>query len=79
AMSERYDTILADHITAALGLEWGYRDRGPNRNPAHELIAVPQPLLEVFSRRSQAIDEETDRLIDAYVAAHGHRPDPTTV
>jgi len=79
AMSERYDTILADHLTVALGLEWEYRDRGPNRNPAHELAAVPQPLLEVFSRRSQAIDEETDRLIDAYVAAHGHRPDPATV
>lgn len=79
AMSERYDTILADHITARLGLEWGYRERGPNRNPAHELVTVPQALLEVFSRRSQAVDEETDRLIDAYVAAHGHRPDPATV
>ncbi len=79
AMSERYDTILADHLTTALGLEWGYRDRGPNRNPAHELLAVPQALLEGFSRRSQAIDEETDRLIDAYLAQHGHRPDPATV
>ncbi|HWS57725.1 MAG TPA: MobF family relaxase, partial [Actinotalea sp.] len=79
AMSERYDTLLADRLTAALGMEWGYRDRGPNRNPAHELIDVPQQLLETFSRRSQAIDEETDRLIDAYVATHGHRPEPATV
>lgn len=79
AMSERYDTLLADHITTALGFEWGYRERGPNRNPAHELAAVPPALIEVFSCRSQAIDEETDRLIDAYLESHGHRPDPATV
>ena len=41
AMSERYDGLLADHLTARLGLDWEYRERGPRRNPAYELTAVP--------------------------------------
>ena len=41
AMSERYDTVLADLITARLGLDWEYRERGPRGNPAYELAAVP--------------------------------------
>ena len=79
AMSERYDGVLADHITARLGLGWEYRERGPGRNPAYGLAAVPRELVEDFSRRSKAIDAETDRLIDAYARAHGRRPDPVTV
>jgi conjugative relaxase-like TrwC/TraI family protein len=79
AMSERYDGVLADHVTARLGLGWEYRERGPGRNPAYELAAVPRELVTAFSRRSAAIDAETDRLIDAYAQAHGRRPDPVTV
>jgi len=79
AMSERYDGVLADHVTARLGLGWEYRERGPGRNPAYELAAVPRELVTAFSRRSAAIDAETDRLIDAYARAHGRRPDPVTV
>jgi conjugative relaxase-like TrwC/TraI family protein len=75
AMSERYDALLADHITARLGLDWEYRERGPGRNPAYQLAAVPPELVAAFSRRSAAIDAETDRLIEAYLQAHGRRPD----
>ncbi|GEN80246.1 MobF family relaxase [Actinotalea fermentans] len=79
AMSERYDALLADHITARLGLDWEYRERGPGRNPAYQLAAVPPELVAAFSRRSAAIDAETDRLIEAYLEAHGRRPDAVTV
>ena len=79
AMSERYDALLADHITARLGLDWEYRERGPGRNPAYQLAAVPPELVAAFSRRSAAIDAETDRLIEAYLQAHGRRPDAVTV
>lgn len=79
AMSERYDTLLADHLTARLGLTWEYRERGPQRNPAFEMTAVPQTLLDCFSRRSAAIDTETDRLIEKYATVHGRRPDSATV
>ena len=79
AMSERYDALLADHLTTRLGLTWEYRERGPRRNPAYELAAVPPTLLAEFSRRSARIDAETDRLVAAYVADHGRQPDPATV
>ena len=79
AMSERYDALLADHLATSLGLEWEYRERGPRRNPAYELAAVPEALIAEFSQRSARIDAETDRLIAAYVAAHGREPDPATV
>lgn len=79
AMSERYDALLADHLATSLGLAWEYRERGPRRNPAYELAAVPQALIAEFSQRSARIDAETDRLIAAYVAAHGREPDPATV
>lgn len=79
AMSERYDGLLADHVTRRLGLDWEYRERGPRRNPAYELAAVPAALVTEFSRRSGRIDAETDRLVAAYVADHGRQPDPATV
>lgn len=79
AMSERYDALLADHITARLGLDWEYRERGPGRNPAYQLASVPPGLVAAFSRRSAAIDVETDRLIEAHLEAHGRRPDAVTV
>src|SRR5680860_1740253 len=67
AMSERYDATLADHLTSRLGLDWEYRERGPNRNPAYELAAVPAALTQAFSRRSTAITGEAARLIERYV------------
>ena len=79
AMSERYDTLLADHLTTRLHLGWEYRERGPRRIPAFELTGVPQQLLDLFSRRAAAIDLEVDRLIEKYQTDHGRRPDATTV
>lgn len=79
AMSERYDGLLADHLATRLGLTWEYRERGPRRNPAHELAAVPPALIAEFSRRSARIDVETDRLVAVYVTDHGRQPDPATV
>ena len=79
AMSERYDALLADHVTDRLGLTWEYRERGPQRNPAYELAAVPTELTDAFCRRSAAITEETDRLIAIYAHKHGHQPNAVTV
>lgn len=79
ALSERYDVLLADRVSATFGLQWEFRERGPGRNPAYELAAVPPSLTEAFSRRSAAIDTETDRLVDAWAADHGRRPDSATI
>ncbi len=79
AISEHYNAVLADHLTRSLGLSWEQRERGKDRNTAWEIVGVPDELIAEFSSRSAAIDAETDRLIDAYVSEHGHRPDQRAV
>ncbi|MFB7251185.1 MobF family relaxase [Microbacterium sp. NPDC056234] len=74
ALSEHYNAVLADHLARDLGLGWEWRDRGERRNPAFELTGVPQRLVEAFSTRSRDIEEETDRLVEAYGAKHGRAP-----
>ncbi|HUA49564.1 MAG TPA: MobF family relaxase [Solirubrobacteraceae bacterium] len=79
AISEHYNAVLADRMTRSLGVGWEQRERGRDRNPAWEIVGVPDELIAEFSSRSAAIDTETDRLIDAYVTEHGHRPDQRAV
>jgi conjugative relaxase-like TrwC/TraI family protein len=79
ALSEHYNALLADRMTRALGVGWEQRDRGRDRNPAWEIVGVPDELSAEFSSRSAVIEAETDRLIDTYVSDHGHRPDERTV
>jgi hypothetical protein len=64
---------------ALRALEREQRERGRDRNPAWEIVGVPDELIAEFSSRSAAIDVETDRLIDTYTADHGHRPDTRTI
>jgi conjugative relaxase-like TrwC/TraI family protein len=79
AISEMYNAVLADHLTRSLGLDWEARTRGRDRNPAWEITGVPENLIGEFSTRSRFIEQEKDRLIDAYVARHGRQPSPRTV
>ena len=79
ALSEHYNAVLADRMTRSLGVGWEQRQRGRDRNPAWEIIGVPDELIAEFSSRSAAIEAETDRLIDAYLSEHGHRPDTRAV
>jgi conjugative relaxase-like TrwC/TraI family protein len=79
AISEHYNAVLADRMTRTLGVGWEQRDRGRDRNPAWEIVGVPDELIAEFSSRSAAIDAETDRLIDTYTAEHEHRPDTRTI
>ncbi|WP_441977077.1 MobF family relaxase [Microbacterium sp. 2MCAF23] len=79
ALSELHEAVVADHFTRLLGVEWEARDRGRNRNRAWAIKTVPEVLMTEFSSRAQHIDEETDRLIDSYLEAHGRRPSPATI
>ncbi len=79
ALSEHYNALLFDHLTRDVGVGWEQRARGADRNPAWEMIGVPDELIGEFSSRSAAIDAEKDRLIAAYVAEHGHQPTAKTV
>jgi conjugative relaxase-like TrwC/TraI family protein len=79
AISEMYNAVLADHLTRAFNLGWEERERGRDRNPAWEISGVPDDLITEFSTRSRFIEQEKQRLIDAYVAAHGRQPNARTV
>ncbi len=74
ALSETYDSLIADHLTRRLALTWQWRDRGTNRSPAHELTAIGDDLLTTFSTRSAAITTTVARMIRDHEAATGTRP-----
>jgi conjugative relaxase-like TrwC/TraI family protein len=74
AMSELYDGALADAITRELGLSWEWRERGPGRNPARELAAIPAELIAEFSKRAARIDRAKEQAIGRFVTEHGRRP-----
>ncbi len=73
-ISEHYNAVLSDRMTRLFGIEWEQRDRGKNHNLAWELAPVPEELIREFSGRTSHIEQEADRLIAEYEAAHGHRP-----
>ena len=79
ALSEHYNSVLADHLTRDLGVEWEQRDRGRDRNPAWEIAGVSDEMVQEFSSRAADIEVEKDRLIAQYVRSHGRRPTPRTV
>jgi conjugative relaxase-like TrwC/TraI family protein len=79
AVSEYYNALLADKITARLGLGWEQRARGRSRNPKWEIAGVPDTLIEEFSQRSKAIEVAKDDLIDSFRRRHGRTPTPDEV
>ncbi|WP_090710251.1 MobF family relaxase [Mycetocola miduiensis] len=79
ALSELHETLFADALTRALGVQWERRERGRDRHPAWAISFVPEALVAEFSTRARHIDAETDKLIEAYVGQHGHRPGPATI
>ncbi|RIQ10849.1 MobF family relaxase [Jiangella rhizosphaerae] len=75
AMSELYDNLLADHVTARLGVGWRVRGQAvKSKNTAWELEAVSDDLVAAFSTRSSQIEREADRLIADYRKRHGRSP-----
>ncbi|GEP26451.1 hypothetical protein CLE01_10490 [Cryobacterium levicorallinum] len=79
ALSELHETLFADALTRSMGVQWEKRERGRDRHPAWAVSVVPEALVAEFSSRSRHIDVETDRLIEAYMASHGRRPNPVTI
>ncbi len=73
-MSELYNGVLADELTAALGWGWTPQQRRRSTEPKWEVDGVPQPLREHFSQRSSAIETAKDDLVAAFAASHGRQP-----
>jgi conjugative relaxase-like TrwC/TraI family protein len=80
AVSEHYNAVLADTLTRTFGLAWERRDRGSNRHPGFEIVGVGDELITEFSNRGRDIEQELDRRIAVYAAAHhGRRPSRQTI
>jgi conjugative relaxase-like TrwC/TraI family protein len=79
AVSEHYNAVLADHLSRELGLLWEIRRRGERRNPAFELAAVPDALIEEFSRRSHDIEARVEERIAEFRERNGRMPSTRTI
>ncbi|MGW4849031.1 MobF family relaxase [Nocardia brasiliensis] len=79
-VSEIYDTRLEHHLETALGLRFADRlDRDPDQVRVREIVGVPLPLIQLWSRRGAAITDRLDTLTAAWQAAFGREPDPGEV
>jgi len=80
ALSETYDTLLADQLTRRLGVDWEVRDPGrKQKNAKWEIAGVPAALIEHFSTRRDQIEQAKDRLVAAWRERTGRDPDDATV
>ncbi|PRI10486.1 conjugal transfer protein [Leucobacter massiliensis] len=75
-LSEHYNAVLSDRITALLGVCWEPRERGTGRSTAWEITGVSQGLMDEFSSRTRDIEQVKDRLVADYVEKHGRQPSP---
>ncbi|WP_166353550.1 MobF family relaxase [Phytoactinopolyspora limicola] len=80
AMSELYDTVLADQLTARLGVRWERRGTPAKpKNQSWEIAGVPNELMTEFSQRAKGIEAVTHELIAAYRTTHSRDPDDVTI
>ncbi|ADU49581.1 TrwC relaxase [Intrasporangium calvum DSM 43043] len=78
-LSELYNGVLADLLTADLGVGWEPQSRRRSAEPKWEITGVPKALAEEFSQRSSQIDEAKEQLVRDFIAAHGRQPTNTEV
>lgn len=74
AASETYDALLADELSRALPVRWGWRAKGPRRSIGLELDGVDDVLLREFSSRTAQIDEAMTGRLEDFYATHGRGP-----
>jgi conjugative relaxase-like TrwC/TraI family protein len=75
ALSETYNTLLADHLTRQLGVAWEVRDPGRKaKNARWEIAGIPTGLIDHFSQRRAQIEDAADDLIGRYREYTGHEP-----
>ncbi|KGN29460.1 hypothetical protein N802_13620, partial [Knoellia sinensis KCTC 19936] len=73
-MSELYNGVLADQLTAGLGWTWTPEKRRRSAEPKWEVEGVPKTLRDHFSQRTTAIDAAKDDLVATFTASHGREP-----
>jgi len=74
ALSEMYNGVLSDYLTAALGVGWEPVTRRLSLTPKFEIVGVPAALCEEFSQRCKEIETTAIRLADTFAHEHGRPP-----
>ncbi|WP_235506880.1 MobF family relaxase [Terrabacter sp. Root181] len=78
-LSELYNGVLADLVTADLGYEWEPQRRRHSPVEKWEVAGVGEALRAEFSQRTTEIDAVKDALVSEFVAGHGRQPTPREV
>lgn len=78
-LSELYNGVLADLVTADLGYGWAPEQRRHSPVEKWEVAGVGEALRVEFSQRSTEIDAAKDILVADFVAGHGRQPTPREV
>ncbi|KRC90324.1 TrwC relaxase [Terrabacter sp. Root85] len=73
-LSELYNGVLADLVTADLGYGWEPEQRRHSPAEKWEVAGVGEALRAEFSQRTTEIDAAKDALVAHFVAAHGREP-----
>lgn len=73
-LSELHQGVLSDLLTKELGWDWEPHARRSSPVPKWEVVDVPAPLMEEFSRRTADIVAAKDELIERFEADHGRAP-----
>lgn len=78
-LSELYNGVLADLVTADLGYGWTPERRRHSPVEKWEVTGVGEALRAEFSQRSTEIDAAKDALVADFAAGHGRQPTPREV
>lgn len=78
-LSELYNGVLADLVTADLGYGWAPEQRRHSSVEKWEVAGVGEALRAEFSQRSTEIDAAKDALVADFAAGHGRQPTPREV
>lgn len=78
-LSELYNGVLADLVTADLGYGWTPEQRRHSPVEKWEVAGVGEALRAEFSQRSTEIDAAKDALVADFAAGYGRQPTPREV
>ncbi|WP_063047727.1 MobF family relaxase [Nocardia pseudovaccinii] len=77
-VSEIYNTRLEHHLEDLVGVEFAERPTtDPSKRPIREIVGIPTPLIEAWSRREAAIKERVGKLAARFQHRFDREPTPT--
>ena len=76
SLSEHYNTRIEDELRQRLGVAFTERAGADDgRRPVREITGIPEPLLDLFSKRRHGIEQQYQSLLTAFRASHERDPD----